>query len=549
MAYQLLLRSPSGEQRVVVDRPLVVGRDPACDVPLDSGRVSRRHAEFFPAASGVGVRDLGSRNGVIVNGTRVEDAVLGAADRVLLGDVAVTVSIAGGAPAVPVAMPAAPPAPGAPPPLAAPVAPPAAHPFPDPVPGPPPPPQSYGQPAWAQPAPAPAGADKTAILPSGALPSGPLPGVAAPPGAGPASAATRHARFGLGGQLTLGVLAATLVAFLVTAIPLTVVHRETAHRDALARAATIVRALGAENGASLASGQTLTVGVQSGMLEPGVREALVIGPTGRVLAPPDRAGEAASRIEPFGDLSQVRGLLTAAVGGEVHAVSAIESGGRPLGFVWVRLDPAYAGSGAPLALYLGAALLFSLVCGFGVAVFLRRMVAARLAAFAMDIDLAAGGQIDAVTESLGMPRLAEAVNFMVGRVRTAPPPPAPQAPLAAFDGTPSPMAAAAPGMPDALLARPREGRLVLDASFVIREATPDAAQLLKLPPDGLVGRHVLEAVTDQAVVNAMIDGIGDLGPQGTATRRVEAGMGAETLDLHAERQTDGSIRITVRRVR
>ena len=106
MAYQLVFRSPVGEQTITLDRPIVVGRDPGCDVPIDSVRVSRRHAEFIATPEGVTVRDLGSRNGVFVNGIRVEQATIGVADRVLLGDVAVTLGAAV-SPTIPQPLPAA----------------------------------------------------------------------------------------------------------------------------------------------------------------------------------------------------------------------------------------------------------------------------------------------------------------------------------------------------------------------------------------------------------------------------------------------------------
>jgi len=49
----------------------VVGRAPDCDVIIDDGSVSRRHAELQVAQSGLAVRDLGSLNGTFVEGTRV----------------------------------------------------------------------------------------------------------------------------------------------------------------------------------------------------------------------------------------------------------------------------------------------------------------------------------------------------------------------------------------------------------------------------------------------------------------------------------------------
>ena len=59
----------------------VVGRDEACDTVLMGTEISRRHAELRVDGPVLAVRDLGSRNGVFVNGVRREDAPL------MLGDV------------------------------------------------------------------------------------------------------------------------------------------------------------------------------------------------------------------------------------------------------------------------------------------------------------------------------------------------------------------------------------------------------------------------------------------------------------------------------
>ena len=61
----------------------VVGRDQGCDVRLDSSRVSRRHCCLALDGDEVLVRDLGSTNGVSINGLRVEVGVLRQGD--LLG--------------------------------------------------------------------------------------------------------------------------------------------------------------------------------------------------------------------------------------------------------------------------------------------------------------------------------------------------------------------------------------------------------------------------------------------------------------------------------
>jgi predicted component of type VI protein secretion system len=52
--------------------PIIVGRHPHCDVRLRSIRVSRRHCFLSEVDGAVIVRDLGSSNGTLINGRRVE---------------------------------------------------------------------------------------------------------------------------------------------------------------------------------------------------------------------------------------------------------------------------------------------------------------------------------------------------------------------------------------------------------------------------------------------------------------------------------------------
>ncbi|MFN0089177.1 MAG: FHA domain-containing protein, partial [Acidimicrobiales bacterium] len=116
--------------------PLIVGRDPTCGLVLDDGSASRRHASFTLLAPGqVEVRDLGSTNGVQVNGARITaPVVLRGGEEVRIGDARFAVDVAPAGAAATVIEPSAalrpPPAP-----VPAPV--PAAPPTPPPVPAPP----------------------------------------------------------------------------------------------------------------------------------------------------------------------------------------------------------------------------------------------------------------------------------------------------------------------------------------------------------------------------------------------------------------------------
>jgi two-component system, NtrC family, response regulator AtoC len=55
-----------------LDRSLVFGRDPDCDVPLNDARISRRHARLFVENDEVRIEDVGSTNGIKVGGVRLE---------------------------------------------------------------------------------------------------------------------------------------------------------------------------------------------------------------------------------------------------------------------------------------------------------------------------------------------------------------------------------------------------------------------------------------------------------------------------------------------
>jgi predicted component of type VI protein secretion system len=58
---------------ILLDRAMVVvGRHPACDARLDSLRISRHHCCMMQENGEVVVRDLGSTNGIRINGQRVE---------------------------------------------------------------------------------------------------------------------------------------------------------------------------------------------------------------------------------------------------------------------------------------------------------------------------------------------------------------------------------------------------------------------------------------------------------------------------------------------
>jgi pSer/pThr/pTyr-binding forkhead associated (FHA) protein len=71
---------------------LVVGRRPECDVTIPSGSVSGRHCELRFSDGFWSVRDLGSKNGIGVNGVRCQEQRLEPKDRLSIGRVRFRIS-------------------------------------------------------------------------------------------------------------------------------------------------------------------------------------------------------------------------------------------------------------------------------------------------------------------------------------------------------------------------------------------------------------------------------------------------------------------------
>ena len=90
-----LARTPAAvivgdERHELTKRTVVLGRSRDCDITLNDPNVSRRHAEIRQEDAGYWIVDLGSTNGIEVNGRRVDRAKLTDADRIVLGKTDVT---------------------------------------------------------------------------------------------------------------------------------------------------------------------------------------------------------------------------------------------------------------------------------------------------------------------------------------------------------------------------------------------------------------------------------------------------------------------------
>lgn len=85
MTRKLIIHDGRAERELVLVASITVGRDPSCHISDLDPLLSRRHAEFVTTASGCTVRDLGSRNGMLVNGIKVREQLLKEGDLIQLG--------------------------------------------------------------------------------------------------------------------------------------------------------------------------------------------------------------------------------------------------------------------------------------------------------------------------------------------------------------------------------------------------------------------------------------------------------------------------------
>jgi hypothetical protein len=63
-------------QRWMITEPITLGREPNCEICISDRQVSRHHASIMPAEDGILIKDLGSKNGIYVNGQRINNPAL-----------------------------------------------------------------------------------------------------------------------------------------------------------------------------------------------------------------------------------------------------------------------------------------------------------------------------------------------------------------------------------------------------------------------------------------------------------------------------------------
>lgn len=83
----VMLLSLADGPSILLDKPILLfGRHAECDVQLNSKKISRRHCCLAQVNDYLVIRDLGSTNGVRINGQRVDEGRLQPGDELEIGN-------------------------------------------------------------------------------------------------------------------------------------------------------------------------------------------------------------------------------------------------------------------------------------------------------------------------------------------------------------------------------------------------------------------------------------------------------------------------------
>ena len=580
------------------DQPVVLGRDPGCDLFFADQRLSRRHARFEPTPEGVRLEDLASRNGCWMGGKRVSEVLLKPGDEVLLGTLTLVFEEDAPAPSpsaddtgtvVLDARSIEPPSPpdedrtvilasSASTPTQAPSDPSgteatvllkpsggASKPsqIPDTKKTPVLDPGQLRAPASVLP--------KTTVLTPEDLP--PLPPEPPPemPRSPSASAeaaeeespAASAGSLAWSSRLLLLTTGLAVLVYFVLAFPLMRTLGNALREESLRRGRVILDLLAAENGTLVGEGRVRDLSVDAVLREERVKEALLIDLDGKVLAPSSRADEPPLGSIPGIDaaLGDIRTFYLGRRGnGDYVMVQPLLHQSRRVGLAVLVFEAASASASWALAV-LFLAFLVMMVGILTTVLFAKRMTLGPLGNLRDDVEAVIKGDAHRVPLGPGFPELAElarSINRLAERTAPAarlPRPVAPSSPPRPSEPSPvsvpsvSRASHSAPpaSQVGAVLPLPAAGdgaRLWVDASFIVERADEAALAILGVV-SGIEGKHVIEAVADQKLLEAILDAINGL--EGSVGGAITAELPSGPVSVSVERE-GASIVVALRKL-
>jgi len=411
-----------------------------------------------------------------------------------------------------------------------------------------------------------------------------------------ATKAKPAARYSWAASVLWRVLMLCLLVSLLSAIPLMVWHQQQMNAVTLSRATSLVNLLAADASLALTTGKDLESAPNEVLEQSGVIAARILAVDGRVMAPAPRSAEMISGIPGInsapGDVLRLRAEWN---GDRLEVVRPVAAKGNPrAALAWVTISPTTEFNGSSLVV-TAPVVVISLLLGWIVATFFITNPTQRgFAKLNEDVELALSGGTDAVRDPVGakpITDLTNTINYLLARVHSGesipapspgeggpgaskrstlvvavPPSPSPVTPPVVISpptpqmGTPAPPPQAAPAPPPpprpapappapapaAQAANGVEGRILVDTGFHVTEASPGCAVLLGVRPDSLVGRHLLDAIADRQIADAVLGCLSALPPAGERQAVTADANGRRLVATVSRPGKDKPITITLR---
>jgi hypothetical protein len=317
---------------------------------------------------------------------------------------------------------------------------------------------------------------------------------------------------------------------LIITVPLLIIQNKATTRVSLERGVTLANSLAAKNQFAIANNQPLQLDTRFVEHEAGVVQAVVMDTEGRVLAPAARSGETISNIEGIAVKPPQMKIFYDGVtaSGDYNLVSPIKNdNAQTVGLAWITFTPVSLSQSAnTIAIVIMLVIFLSIIVGTVLVYAATIMTVKPLANLADSTESVIKGDAFAVEELAGFAEvnvLAHSINRLIERgavpspaVATAPAAPAQPPPMAPA-GAPA-FFSGVTGMAGAVS---ESGELVVDGNFSIVRVSGQTEKWLGVRSQELLGKHVIEAIREQRLLEAILDLVNLLAAQPTATQEVD----------------------------
>lgn len=348
-------------------------------------------------------------------------------------------------------------------------------------------------------------------------------------------------------KLLFLVSGVALVVYLTLALPLVRTLGNALREESLRRGRSLLMLAAASNGLAVGEGRIRDVSVDAVLREERVKDAFLVDLEGNVLAPSSRADETVTAIDGIeAELADIRTFYLGRRGSDYVMVEPLLHRSRRVGLAVLVYEAASASaSWATAVLFLSFLVLLlgvlsALVLG-------KRMTLEPLSSFRDDIEAVVKGDADHVPPRQAFAELSDlatSVNRLIARALTAPsalpasavPPPRPSErrerpqpegrkappahapspakarPETAPRAEPSPTSSSKRPVTAAVRAQPDAdaARFWVDENFIVVRADEEAAAFVGASAAEMEGKHLIEAVADQKLLEAILDAVNAL---------------------------------------